>query len=140
MGQRPIGFWLRLLDRMLEERLDATLSQQSLSRRQWQILNLVAHTKRQPAELTEAMRPFLQEDRDLAPILEAMFARGLLANDGASLSATTSGRALLDDLTPAVAQDRAAVMQDITPAQYLATTEVLELMARNLGWDPEETA
>jgi hypothetical protein len=39
--RRPIGFWLKLVDRLIDERLGAPLG--TLSRRHWQVMNVVHH-------------------------------------------------------------------------------------------------
>ena len=36
--RRPIGFWLKLVDRLIDARLEASLG--GLSRRHWQVLNV----------------------------------------------------------------------------------------------------
>ncbi|MCU1534906.1 MAG: transcriptional regulator, partial [Glaciihabitans sp.] len=34
--QRPIGFWLKLVDRMIDEQFAATIEEHGVTRRQWQ--------------------------------------------------------------------------------------------------------
>ena len=38
---RPIGYWLKKLDRLIDEQFERQLSEAGLSRRQWQLLNLL---------------------------------------------------------------------------------------------------
>ena len=40
-GQRPIGYWLKLLDQLIEADLTRTLTPLGFNRRQWQVLNIV---------------------------------------------------------------------------------------------------
>ena len=46
---RPIGWWVKELDRLLTEALDTTLEQESLNRTGWQVLNTVATAGRRAA-------------------------------------------------------------------------------------------
>ena len=39
--RRPIGFWLKLVDRLIDEGFDAVLGDAGLTRRHWQVLNLL---------------------------------------------------------------------------------------------------
>ena len=38
---RPIGYWLKKLDRLIDNHFDLQLSNAGLTRRQWQLLNLL---------------------------------------------------------------------------------------------------
>ena len=54
---RPIGFWLKLVDRLIDEQFDRTLGAHDVSRRQWQLLNILAARPAAPAELDAAIQP-----------------------------------------------------------------------------------
>jgi hypothetical protein len=54
---RPIGFWLKLVDRLLDERLGVALG--DLTRRHWQVLNVVQQGPVNQAGIDERVRPFL---------------------------------------------------------------------------------
>ena len=53
----PIGFWLKLVDRLIDKRLDASLG--GLSRRDWQVLNVVRQGRASQAEIDARIRPFI---------------------------------------------------------------------------------
>jgi hypothetical protein len=55
--RRPIGFWLKLVDRLIDERLDGTLG--DLTRRHWQVLNVVQQGQVDQREIDTRVRPFL---------------------------------------------------------------------------------
>ena len=61
-SQRPIGYWLKHLDRLIETTFSRTLAGQGLTRRHWQVLNTLAHGPASPADLTKALNPFLRDD------------------------------------------------------------------------------
>jgi len=73
---RPIGFWLKLLDRLIEEALDAALAGERLTRRDWQVLNVVGQGATSAAELQERLQPFLDSEGTTAPLLPHLRERG----------------------------------------------------------------
>ncbi|GAA4602421.1 hypothetical protein GCM10023195_07350 [Actinoallomurus liliacearum] len=40
--RRPLGYWLKLLDQLIEENLNRVLAVEGLHRRHWQTMNLLA--------------------------------------------------------------------------------------------------
>ena len=40
-SERPIGYWLKKLDRLIDQQFETQLSTARLSRRQWLLLNLL---------------------------------------------------------------------------------------------------
>ncbi len=59
--QRPIGYWLKHLDGFIERALDRALAHQQLSRRHWQVLNILHSVPTDRIGLAEALRPFLAD-------------------------------------------------------------------------------
>lgn len=57
---RPIGFWLKLVDQLIDERFDTTLDEHGVTRRQWQMLNLLSRGAADQAALDAAVAPFLE--------------------------------------------------------------------------------
>jgi hypothetical protein len=43
-NRRPIGYWLKHLDRLIEDTFERTLSMEGLTRRHWQVLNTLERT------------------------------------------------------------------------------------------------
>ena len=58
--RRPIGFWLKLVDRLLDKRLDETLG--DLTRRHWQVLNVLQQGAVDQAGIDARVRPFLDHE------------------------------------------------------------------------------
>ena len=56
---RPIGFWLKLVDRMIDEQFASTLEEHGVTRRQWQLLNILARENATVQQLDTAVAPFL---------------------------------------------------------------------------------
>jgi ABC-type branched-subunit amino acid transport system ATPase component len=60
--RRPIGYWLKRLDGLIEENFERTLAGDGVTRRQWQALNTLHQRPSTQAELAEALQPFLVDD------------------------------------------------------------------------------
>jgi hypothetical protein len=58
MMERPIGYWLKHLDRLIEAAAERTFAEQKLTRRHWQVMNVLRESPQQETGLTEAIRPF----------------------------------------------------------------------------------
>jgi hypothetical protein len=63
---RPIGYWLKHLDRLIDDSFSRALAADELTRRHWQVLNTLARGPASPAELTQALEPFLRGPAPLA--------------------------------------------------------------------------
>jgi hypothetical protein len=133
---RPIGFWLKLVDRLIDEQFSSTLEEHGVTRRQWQLLNVLSSGPATVEQLDAAVAPFLSaEDSEtsaehLSELLESAWVDA--AASGYEL--TDRGRAALERLATVVSTQRTVVAEGVTPDQYEQTVAVLERMARNLGW------
>lgn len=134
---RPIGFWLKLVDRLIDEQFIETMEEHGITRRQWQLMNLLADKPSTADELTEALGPFIPETEDegpQAPVEELVESGWVSATDG-HFALTDTGRASLASLGDVIDRTRAVLAQGISEDEYAATLDVLERIARNLGWD-----
>src|SRR6476469_4131645 len=57
--ERPIGYWVKLVDRLIDEHFEETLEEHGVTRRQWQLLGVLARGDATLEELDEAIAPFL---------------------------------------------------------------------------------
>lgn len=132
--QRPIGYWVRTVDRLIDDQFAAAAGDAGLTRRQWQILNVLAeHPGAGTEVLARALAPFLAAgetpDEHFAGIRELVTVRP----DGLEL--TQAGRARLDQVREhTVQQLHDRVASGITREDYETTLRTLEQIARNLGW------
>ena len=138
---RPIGFWLKLVDRLIDEQFASTLEEHGVTRRQWQLLNVLARENATVEQLDAAVAPFLSMyPDDGGPESSAEHPTELI--DSAWVDATPTGyeltergRGAFERLSEVVATTRAAATDGLTQEQYDATLASLETIARNLGWD-----
>ncbi|WP_433013124.1 MarR family winged helix-turn-helix transcriptional regulator [Kribbella sp. CA-294648] len=123
---KPIGWWLKEVDRLLEQSFEQVLSADGLNRRQWQLLNAA----RGDVPIATALAPFLSGGpAELESFAAPLAERGWL--DGDRL--TPEGAAALEQLTGKVEAQRRRVTNGIVDAEYLQTVDVLRRMAANLG-------
>lgn len=134
--QRPIGFWLKLVDRLIDGSFDELLGQAGLTRRHWQVLNLLRAAPTSVGQADARLAPFLAAgEPTTAPVLDDLHARGWVAwADPEQAVLTEAGSAAHATLAERVAHNRARLAAGIAPAEYAATVEVLRRMAVNLGW------
>ncbi|GAB2639833.1 MarR family winged helix-turn-helix transcriptional regulator [Kribbella swartbergensis] len=122
---KPIGWWLKEVDRLLEAAFEQVLAEDGLTRRQWQALNAAAG--QEPIEV--ALAPFLSGRPDeLRAAIDPLIARGWLQDQ----RLTAAGRAALERLEAKVQAQRGRVTAGITGEEYAATIGVLRKMAENL--------
>ena len=134
--ERPIGYWLKKLDRLIDERFDRQLGEVGLSRRQWQLLNLLQDAPRSVPELQSELEPFLHgAPDDLADALSDLVTRGWADSQESVVSLTQTGQAQFGLIKVKVAGLREALTAGISPEDYQVTIDVLAKMAANLESD-----
>jgi hypothetical protein len=137
---RPIGFWLKLVDRLIDEQFAATLEEHGVTRRQWQLLNVLAQGPATVAQLDAAVAPFLAPATEGATAESSVEHLGELIESGwvdatpTSYELTPRGEAALERLGLVVAEQRTLSTRGVTEEEYLTTVSVLERVARNLGF------
>ena len=133
---RPIGFWLKLVDRQIDEQFASTLEEHGVTRRQWQLLNVLAHEPATVEQLDASVAPFLSSEADesSADHLAELVDSGWVALALSRYELTERGRTALDRLSQVVSGQRTLVTEGLTQQQYDDTLAALERMARNLGW------
>jgi len=130
---RPIGYWLKHLDRLIDATFDRTLSAEDLNRRHWQVLNVLAQQPTGHAELRTALAPFLLDDPDAeTAVSDQLIRRGWVSAGDGRLRLTESGRQAHAEILEKVTGARRKTVHGIRDDEYLATVDVLQRMAANL--------
>jgi hypothetical protein len=132
--RKPIGYWLKELDRRIEGTLDRTLADEGVTRRDWQVLNALDTTPAERHAVVDALRPFWGEGAtDPDDVLEALVARGWALRDADRRYALSpEGDATRSTLLERVKELRMAIADGVTPDDYQTTIATLERMAKNL--------
>ena len=138
--RRPIGFWLKLVDNLIDEQFALTLEEHGITRRQWQLLNVLAAGPASVTELDAQVAPFLQAATDDNPA-ESTVEHHTEHNESAWGAATPTGNQLtergaaaLSRLEVVVTEQRTRSTVGVSEQEYLTTVGVLERVARNLGY------
>jgi DNA-binding MarR family transcriptional regulator len=132
--RQPIGYWLKEIDRLIEESFGQLLAEEDLTRRHWQVLNTVAAGLTRPAELDAALEPFLSAAApSVAPVLDDLVARGWMerAGDG-TVGLTSVGERAHAAVRERVVANRRTLTEGITAEEYANVVNLLERMAGNL--------
>ena len=134
---RPIGYWLKLVDRLIDERFDETLEEHGVPRRQWQLLGALSRQDATLEQLNTEIAPFLDADTEesSASHLAELMESGWVTLDGDTYAISEQGRVAYDRLSTVVQSIRDAVADGFDEDEYATTLNALERMARNLGWE-----
>ncbi|MEU3272223.1 MarR family winged helix-turn-helix transcriptional regulator [Saccharomonospora sp. NPDC006951] len=125
---KPIGYWLRHLHELLESTFTATLGAEGLTRRHWQILNVLAENP--SGDVDHELAPFLDADTPtFAPFVADLAAKGWVHQG----ELTGLGRAEHARISAEVAGIRRKAIEGISNEQYLDTIRTLSRMTANLG-------
>ena len=131
---RPIGYWLKLVDRLIDEQFASTLEEHGVTRRQWQLLNVLSQGPATVEQLDAAVAPFLSPDESSPEQLTELIDSGWVDATPSGYEVTDRGRGAFERLAAVVATQRTAIAEGVTEAEYEQTVAVLERMARNLGY------
>jgi hypothetical protein len=134
---RPIGFWLKLVDRLIDEQFAVTLEEHGVTRRQWQLLNVLASGPATVEQLDAAVAPVLRSDDHESSVehLTELIDSAWVDATPTGYELTERGLGAFERLQEVVATQRTLATEGVTTEQYEQTLGVLEVMARNLGWD-----
>lgn len=136
---RPIGYWLKLVDRLIDERFAAIIEEHGVTRQQWQLLNVLQNEPSTVEQLDQAIAPFIQPGAEETAIehLAELVDSEWITIDGLLYSLTERGRSAFGRLQEVVDALRAQTGEGLSPEQYATTLSALERMAVNLGWQDE---
>jgi hypothetical protein len=131
---RPIGYWVKLVDRRLEDGLNAVLAEHGVTRRQWQVLNALEGGARDATAVVEALLPFADDAGTVRAELGRLVDAGRVSHGEAGhLEITPAGAALLVALTGDVDRFRERTSAGLTRDAYETTVATLERIAENLA-------
>jgi len=140
---RPIGFWLKLVDRLIDDGFARTLEEHGVTRRQWQLLTILDASPSSDEQLSAALRPFLQWDAAAADAgepataqenLEELVESDWVVLEGGFYALTDRGRTLFEKLRVVVGGLRERASEGVSEPDHATTLATLERMATNLGW------
>ncbi|WP_341395611.1 MarR family winged helix-turn-helix transcriptional regulator [Arthrobacter sp. G119Y2] len=135
--ERPIGFWLKLVDQLVDDQFGASFEEHGVTRRQWQMMNLLTDGPASEKQLTDGLKPFFPvvEPGTSVELIEELRESGWVALDEDQYLLTDLGRRSLENLRGAVERIREQLTENVSDDEYTALVAVLQRMATNLGWD-----
>jgi hypothetical protein len=133
--QRPIGYWLRLVDGLIDDQFAHTLDEHGVTRMQWQLMNVLARGQASVEMLDAAVKPYLVAGGEttldhLTELIESAWVDATPTG----YEITERGQAALERLTAVVATQRTQMSEGLTEPDYLTTIATLQQIATNLGW------
>jgi DNA-binding MarR family transcriptional regulator len=137
-SERPIGYWLKKLDRLIDTQFELQLSTARLSRRQWQLLNLLENNPRSVPELEAELEPFLKgAAAELSDAVAGLVTRGWAESTDNIVNLTEIGQQQFEIAKATAAELRQSMMRGISPEEYRTTIDMLARMAANLETNEE---
>jgi len=140
---RPIGFWLKLVDGLIDRRFAEVLDEHGVTRRQWQLLDLLERGPATRSTLDEAVAPFLDVGAgetsadDLTELVDSGWVALTTDGVGDGRHALTERGSVAHRRLVAVVDDaRDEVMRGAEPEAYATTVRFLRDTAHALGWRP----
>lgn len=128
--EQPIGWWVRRLDALLEEAVDAVVTAEGLTRRHWQVLHSLATGTEREAEVATALADF---PGDVDVVVSDLVARGWIVRIGTGrIGLTPDGVAAHDRVSRAVGRVRRHVADGLSRSEYERTIQVLSRMVDNI--------
>lgn len=138
--QRPIGYWLTLVERLVDERFSVTLEEHGVTRRQWQLLQQLQRGPSPLAELDRALAPFLRAPTAADPAgepaaeqLAELLESGWVEARSELYALTERGEVATARLEEVVASQRASATAGVAEEEYEITVRTLQTIAGNLG-------
>ena len=136
---RPLDYWLKLVDTLINLHFRAMLEEHGIVRRQWEMMRMLSAGPASQADLDAALDPFLPEGEPGASAagLSELTDSGWLTQIDGVYQLTDQGRVVHQRLDDVFARKNADLTNGVAPDEYALIVSVLERIAANLGWrDP----
>ena len=114
-ADRPIGWWVKHLDALLEDVVDSAVGREGLTRRHWQVLHSLAEAPADEAALAAALADF---DGHISAVAADLYGRGWVDRSAGPLALTAEGRVAHERLERAVGRVRRHVADGLSRQEY----------------------
>ena len=135
-SHRPLDFWLKLVDTLINLHFQTMLEEHGIVRRQWEMMRMLSRGPATQNDLDAALSPFLpagEPGSSIAELSELSDSGWLTEVDGA-YQLTERGLVVHQRLDEVFAQKNSDLAEGVSPGEYALVVSVLERIATNLGW------
>ncbi len=119
--RRPIGWWLKTADARIEQAFEDVFESQSITRREWQVLEPVSRSPVSESDLVQQLEAFAGAQG----AVDELRRRGLLADDAGVLTLTDAGEVAHARAAACVATVRGAVGAALPGGNYATLLRLL---------------
>jgi hypothetical protein len=130
--RRPIGWWVKRLDALLEEAVDAVVAGEGLTRRHWQVLHSLVEGPAEEPALQAALTDFCGPAEVTAVVADLAARAWVDRSTTGRLTLTDGGVVVHDRVARAVGRVRRHVADGLSRQEYERTVLVLSRMVENV--------
>lgn len=131
--QRPLAFWLKRLDELLDTTFADALADEGLTRRHWQVLDVVSDEPAPTTYLVDLLRSF-SNSAGVDEVITELVSRGWLTQaDGGTWDLTGTGRSAHARVGERVGAVRRRMTAGVSESDFTTAQSVLETMCANLA-------
>jgi DNA-binding MarR family transcriptional regulator len=128
----PIGYWVKRVDNLLSEGINAIQAANGVNRTEWQVLNLLSANEIITTQLSEILRPFTGKE-NLNAILEELDEKKIIELVNSNYLLTAKGREVYDACYKQQQEFRMKTVQGISAEDYATTIGTLQKIVANLS-------
>ena len=122
---KPLGYWLKHIDRLVEDNFERLLGGDGITRRHWQILNTMPSTM---AEIDDTLAPF-QTGETFQPLVNDLVDKGWVQG---AYQLTPQGAQAYERISAQVCAARRQAVDGISDEEYATLVTLLERIATNV--------
>jgi DNA-binding MarR family transcriptional regulator len=131
--RKPVGYWVKHLDALLEKAFDHALANKGVRRRHWQVLNALRAGPVTRAEITEALLPFwVAASVTQTDVVDDLVRRGWAQIEGETYRLTPDGEIAHQAIERDVVALRAQIAEGFSQREFNGVLDALARMAANL--------
>lgn len=134
---RPLSYWVRTLETLLQDERARAAERAGLDRGQWQVLSRLRLGAVAEDAIRESLAPFLVEGDSVDDVLDRVVGDGLVEHQANEYRLTNRGSERVAELEDeAVGEIEERALEGVPAAERDGLLATLERAAANLGWQP----
>ena len=131
---RPLGYWVKTVDRLIEGEFDAVAGELGLARNEWQVLQRLSVGAEQASTIEESLAPYCGPGQGVEELLRPLVKAGLVEHRADEYRLTDDGEQRTAQVRDQAMERVNARVADGIPVEDQETLlRTLEQVAKNLG-------